>query len=122
MLHQYAVTSVLPAKRVFQTSRALAGIISNYVYSMHILNKNLPHFNPLHTGSFAFTVYYFLNTGIKSFSFLCRQQHIAGQKVSTNCRMSALPDCFPSSSCLLLREFWNLVPNNTNIHVKETKI
>ena len=60
-------------------------------------------------------------TGIKSFSFLCRPQRIVGQKVSTNCRMAALSDCFPSSSCLLLREYWNFVPNNTNVHVKEIK-
>ena len=58
-------------------------------------------------------------TGIKSFSFLCRQQRIVGQIGSTNCRMSASPDCFTSLSCLLLREYWNLVPNNTNIRVKK---
>ena len=61
-------------------------------------------------------------TGIKSFSFLCGMQCIVGQKVSTNSRLAALSHCFPSSSCLLLHEYWNLVPNNTNIHVKETKI
>ena len=59
------------------------------------------------------------NTGITSFSFLCRQKRIVGQKVSTNCCTSALPDCFPSSSCLLLREYWNVVPSNTNIRVKK---
>ena len=36
--------------------------------------------------------------------------------------MSALPGCFPSSSCRLLCEYWNLVPNNTNILLKEIKI
>ena len=34
----------------------------------------------------------------------------------------ALWDCFPSSSCLLLHEYWNFVPNSNNIPVKETKI
>ena len=29
---------------------------------------------------------------------------------------------FPYSSCLLLHEYWNLVPNNNNTQVKETKI
>ena len=61
-------------------------------------------------------------TSIKSFSFLCRPQRIVGQKVTTNCRMAALPGCFPSSSCRVLSEYWNLVPNNTNILVKEIKI
>ena len=56
------------------------------------------------------------NTGITSFSFLCRQQHIVGQKLSTNCQMAALPDCFLSSSCLILREYWNLG------HVQQLKI
>ena len=42
--------------------------------------------------------------------------------VSTNCRMSALPDCYPASPCLLLRENWNLVPSYTNIHVKKMKM
>ena len=28
---------------------------------------------------------------------------------------------FPSSSCLILREDWNLVPNNTNIRVKKER-
>ena len=51
----------------------------------------------------------FQNTGIKSFSCLCRQQCVVGQKMSTNGQMSALPDCFPSISCLLLREYWNLI-------------
>ena len=62
---------------------------------------------------------YALYTGITSFSFLCRQKRIVGQKVSTNCCTSALPDCFPSSSCLLLREYWNIVPSNTNVRVKK---
>jgi len=61
-------------------------------------------------------------TGINSFSCLCGPQRIVEQKVSTNCRMAALPDCFPSSSRLLLREYWNFVPNNTNVHVMEIKI
>ena len=59
-------------------------------------------------------------TSIKSFSFLCWTLRIVGQKVSTKSLMAALWDCFPSSSCLLLREYWNLVPNNNNIPVKET--
>ena len=59
------------------------------------------------------------STFIKSFRYFCRPQRIVGQKVSTNCRMAVLPDCFHSSSCLLLREYWNLVPNNTNICVKK---
>ena len=42
--------------------------------------------------------------------------------MSTKCLMAAFSDCFPSSSCLLLREFWNLVPNNISVRVKETKI
>ena len=62
------------------------------------------------------------DTGIKSFSFLCRRQRIVWRKVSTNCRMAALSGCFLSSSCLLLREYWNVVPNNTNIREKELKI
>ena len=36
--------------------------------------------------------------------------------------IASLADCFPSSSCLLLREYWNLVPNNISARVKETKI
>ena len=46
-----------------------------------------------------------------------------GQKATTKSltRMAALSDCFPSSSCLLLREYWNLVPNDNSTHVKETK-
>ena len=36
--------------------------------------------------------------------------------------MVALSDCFPSSFCLLLRRYWNLVTNNNNVHKKETKI
>ena len=47
-------------------------------------------------------------SGMKSFSFLCRQQRIVGQNVSNTCWMSALRDCSPSPSCLLLREYWNL--------------
>ena len=44
--------------------------------------------------------------------------------MSIKCLMAALSDCFPSSSCLLLREYWNLaiVPNNISARVKETKI
>ena len=57
--------------------------------------------------------------GHRHLSVFCRPQRIVGQKVSTNCRMAALPHCFPSSSCLLLREYWNLVPNNSNICVKK---
>ena len=44
------------------------------------------------------------------------------QKASTKSLMAALSDCFPSSSCLLLREYWNLVPSNISVRVKETKI
>ena len=62
------------------------------------------------------------NTSIKSFSFLCWTLRIVGQKVSTKNLMAALSDCLPSSSCLLLHEYWNFVPNNNNIPVKETKI
>ena len=47
---------------------------------------------------------------------------IVGQKVSTKRLMAAFSDCFPSSSCLLLREYWNLVPNNISVRVKKTKI
>ena len=36
--------------------------------------------------------------------------------------MAGLLDCFLSSSYLLLHKYWNLVPNNNNIPVKETKI
>ena len=74
-----------------------------------------------HRSSIATSITAHEYTGIKSFSFLRRPQRIVGQKVSTNCRMAALPDCFPSSSCRLLREYWNFVPNNTNVHVKEIK-
>ena len=45
---------------------------------------------------------------------------IVGQKVSIKSLMAALSDCFPSSSCLLLREYWNQVPNNMCSH-KEDK-
>ena len=38
--------------------------------------------------------------------------------MSTKSPMQALSDCFPSSSCILLREYWNLAPNNNNIRVK----
>ena len=63
------------------------------------------------------------NTGIKSLNCLCWTLHIVGQKVSTKSLMrAALSDCFSSSSCLLLREYWNLVPNDKNTRVKETKI
>ena len=63
----------------------------------------------------------FEDTGIKSFSFLgycC----IVWQKLSTKSLMAALSDCFPFSSCLLLRKYWDLVPNNDNTRVKETNI
>ena len=60
--------------------------------------------------------------GIRSFSFLCWTLRIVGQKESTKSLIAASSDCFPSSSCILLREYWNLVPNDYNIHVKETKI
>ena len=52
---------------------------------------------------------YLSNTGIKNFSFLCWMLCIVGQKVS-------------SSSCILLRKCWNLLPNNDSIHIEETKI
>ena len=42
--------------------------------------------------------------------------------VSTKCLMAVLSDCSPSSSCLLSLEYWNLVQNNNNIRVKETKM
>ena len=61
-------------------------------------------------------------TSIKSFSFLCWTMRIVGQKVSIKSLMAALSDCLPSSSCLLLHEYWSFVPNNNNIPVKETKI
>ena len=61
-------------------------------------------------------------TSIKSFNFLCWTLCIVGQKVSTKSLMAASSDCFPSSSRLLLHEYWNFVPNNNNIPVKETKI
>ena len=57
----------------------------------------------------------------QEFRFLCWTLCIVGQIVSTKSLMAALSDCFPSSSCILLRKYWNLVRNN-NIHVKETKI
>ena len=44
------------------------------------------------------------------------------KKVSTKSLMAALSDCFPSSSCLLLLEYWNLVPSNISVRVKETNI
>ena len=47
---------------------------------------------------------------------------IVGQKVSTKSLMAAYLDCFSSSSCLILHEYWNLGPNNNNISVKEAKI
>ena len=59
--------------------------------------------------------------GIRSFSFLCRTLRIVGQKESTKSLIAGLSDCFPSSSCILLREYWNLVPNDYNIHVKKDK-
>ena len=62
------------------------------------------------------------NTGSKSCSFLCGTQRIVGQKVSTKSLVTALSDCIRSSSYILLHEYWNLVPNNNNIRVKETKI
>ena len=63
-----------------------------------------------------------MNTGILSFSFLCRQQHIVGQKESSECRMAAFkPDCFSPSSCLHLYEYWNSVPKNTNIPIKKRR-
>ena len=42
--------------------------------------------------------------------------------MSTKSLMAVLSDCFPSSSCLLLRKYWNQVPNNIGVRVKETKI
>jgi len=62
------------------------------------------------------------NTGIKSFSFPCWMLRIVGQRVSTGSLMAAFSDCFPSSSCLLLREYWNLVPNNISVRIKKTNI
>ena len=48
--------------------------------------------------------------------------HIVGQKVSIKSLMAALLDCSPSSSCLLLREYWNLIPNNISVPIKKTDI
>lgn len=62
------------------------------------------------------------NTGINTCSFLCWARCIVARKVSTKSLMEASSDCFPSLSCLLLREYWNLLTNNNNIRVKETKI
>ena len=67
----------------------------------------------------------FFNTGIKSFNFLCGQQHNnycgteSEHQLSNGSLIGLL---FPSSSCLLLHEDWNSVPNNINIRVKEMKI
>ena len=61
------------------------------------------------------------NTGIKSCSFLCWTLCIVAQKVGTKSLMEAFSDCFPSLSCLLLREYWNLLTTNNNIRVKETR-
>ena len=47
-------------------------------------------------------------------------RRIVGQKVSTKSLMAALSDCFPSLSCLLLREYGNQVRNNMCSH-KEDK-
>lgn len=49
---------------------------------------------------------YLSNTGIKNFSFLCWMLCIVGQKVSTKSLIAVLSDCLPSSSCLILREYW----------------
>ena len=75
-----------------------------------------------HPAPFSLPFCYLSNTGIKNFSFLCWMLCIVGQKVSTKFLMVALSDCFPSSSCILLCKFWNLLPNNDSIHVEETKI
>ena len=64
-------------------------------------------------------VTYHFYTGIKSLSFFCWTLRIVGQKVSTKSLMAALTDCFPSSSCLLLSEYWNLEPNNNNIILRK---
>ena len=70
---------------------------------------------------FVSVFFFFAYTGIKSFSFLCWMLRIVGHKVSTKSLMAAFSDCFQSSSCLLLSEYWNLVPNNISVRVK-TKI
>ena len=62
------------------------------------------------------------NTGIKSLSFFCWRLRIVGQKVITKSLMPALSYCFPYSSSILLCKYWNLVPNNNHIRVKEIKI
>ena len=59
--------------------------------------------------TFSLPFCYLSNTGIKNFSFLCWMLCIVGQKVS-------------SSSCILLRKCWNLLPNNDSIHIEVTKI
>ena len=61
-------------------------------------------------------------TGINSCSVLCWTLCIVGQKGRTKFLMAALLDCFSYSSCLLLSGYWNLVPINNNIRVKETKL
>jgi len=53
-----------------------------------------------------------------SVSFVGHFARIVRQKVSTKSLMAALSDCFPSSYCLLLHEYQNLVPNSYNIQVK----
>lgn len=63
-----------------------------------------------------------VNTSIKSNSFLCGMLSIRGQKVSTKSLIVAFLDYFPSSSCFIVCEYWNLVPSYTKICVKEIKI
>ena len=57
----------------------------------------------------------FINTGIKSYSFLCWAQRIVGQKVSTKSWMAAISS-FP------LHEYWYYLVLRSNIHVKGDKM
>ena len=75
----------------------------------------------LHALDVCFCFFLFCIYRHQEFQFLCWMLRIVGHKVSTKSLMAAFSDCFQSSSCLLLSEYWNLVPNNISVRVK-TKI
>ena len=95
-----------------------------------VQNKNLVLLNELIKPNFCFDLFHRRSTTVSletrnssrgSVSFL-DAAHCGTESEHQVPLMAASLDCFPSSSCLLLREYWNLVPNNNNILVKQTKI
>lgn len=118
------------ALHIFGTSHFQNSTFSTlYIfYTPHYISFALPIFKTPHFPQFSFSTlrtfhtphfYTLHSTYTGRFQFpLLEAVHC----VSTKCLMEVLSDCSPSSSCLLSLEYWNLVQNNNNIRVKETKM